>query len=250
MDDRPADGQQGMRRSGQVDKESTKMSRASPRFRRNNPQLPTATGAVYQLVTSGLIDGQRWVIDLGLMANSLTQTSISEQNIAASWLANAAYTDLKNIIASDVTIDTIKVVCVSVTNRQPYVTTPGAAGGAGTVVGGHYNSELAGIISKYTPTKGQHGRGRNYYPGVPISFVTTGAGADCNHLNNTGATPYAALASALAAMSLADGANTAALAVYTRPGKGLPVTQAQVCSRVVAQTLLGTVRRRRIGRGK
>jgi len=138
-----------------------------------------------------------------------------------------------------------KVTCLSDITRIPVY---GAAlTGTGTVVGPHINMELAAIMRKYTAHKGQHGEGRNYLPAIPLSFVSTAINP--NVINGVGSGFYAAfMASVLAPLTV--GLKTFQLAICTRPATninytlGAPVTSAQ------ATALMGTQRRRRIGRGK
>lgn len=85
-------------------------------------------------------------------------------------------------------------------------------------------------------------------PGVPLSFVTPATEIDL--LNAGAVTLYNAFGTALV-VPLTFNGNAAHFAVLNRvaPPALLPTTAAQVASSVV-DPLLGTVRRRREGRGQ
>jgi hypothetical protein len=223
------------------------MSKAVPRFKRNNPALPPIAGAVYLVTVGGDIDNQTWYCNFGYMASSFSQVSVSESNISASFITNVipafkACLDPTNDITS------VKVACVSVPTRAPFVQTGGSFPLSGTAGATHLPSTVAGIISKYTPTRGQHGRGRNYIPGIPNTFVTPTV--DPDRLNSTGITAYNALATALDVQLTDTGGVVLDMCIFKRVAKGLSVLNGQDVSTFQTRPLLGTVRRRRIGRGK
>lgn len=224
------------------------MSKAVPRFRRFNPPLPAATGYVMQVLISGLIEGQRWVMDFGYMGVGAVPPTNAESTIAASWatLNGAAW---QGTTVPTVSLDSIKVSCVTSPTRNPFTLVNAAPLPlVGNNSGDHYPSTVAAVISKYTLTKGQHGRGRNYTAGVPLSHVTTNV--DPNALNAAGLADLFSFATALENNDPSDGTNSVELCIYTRPPKGLPVTLSSLVNQVIARPLLGTIRRRRVGRGK
>jgi len=224
------------------------MSRANPRFKRNNPVLPSlANAAAFRITASGVIDQQMWLTNfdyINLVTN--TPNPNAEANLGANWLTACA-TQLKACLASDVTFSQLKITCLTIPTRLPGYRTTDASFGNGTVAGSHYDSVIAGIITKETFTKGQHGRGRNYIPGVPLSFVT--AGTNPNSLNATGITAYNNLVFALVTL-ISDGTNNYSLGVTQRTRAGAAATNGQIQGTTFNRTLLGTVRRRRVGRGK
>jgi hypothetical protein len=224
------------------------MSRAVPRFRRFNPPLPAATGYVMQVLMSGLMDGQRWVMDFGFMGVGTPPPAGAEATVAGSFTTLMQPT-WQPLTANNVSWDTTKVSCVSIPTRNPFVltTAPLPLFGSGGAAG-HLTSTDAGIFSKYTLFKGQHGRGRNYIPGMPESFVAPAV--DANDLTAGGIAALSAFATAARTQPFTDGVNTLDLCIYTRPAKGLPVTLAANVIVVTPRPLLGTVRRRRVGRGK
>lgn len=223
------------------------MSKAVPRFKRISPPLPALTGAVYLITVSGTIDTQRWYCNFGYQASSFVQVAASESNLNASWIT-ACLAALKACLSNDAIVDTVKVACVSSPTRAPFVQQGGGLPVAGTGGVSHYPTPVAGIIAKYTATRGQHGRGRNYLPAVPIGFVTPASNAD--QLNASGQTAYNAFATALDVAIADTGGVTADVCVYTRVAKGLSVLNAEDVLQLVVRPLLGTIRRRRVGRGK
>jgi hypothetical protein len=224
------------------------MSRANPRFRRVNPQLPSiGTQNLFLATLMGTCDSMVWMVNLAYMgANTLT--ALSESNIAAT-LSAALHPSLLAVMDSSSLWQFTKVSCLNMPARIPFVAAVNAgAGYAGTVGATHIPMEMAAVVSKYTLTKGQHGRGRNYWPCVPTSFVTPASNA--NSLNATAIAAYQTLANQTDAVGIADGAAEMFLAVYQRPAKGFPATQAQAVENIIIRPVLGTVRRRRPGRGK
>lgn len=223
------------------------MSKANPRFRRVNPQLPNLSTPVYQVTVSGSGEAGIWLINLAYLASASPQTNLSEQNIATTWNTQCNVS-LKACLNQTYTYTGVKVTCVTNPNRIPYTGTGLTGMGSGTVLSSALPSTVAAIFSKYTTTKGQHGRGRNYMPAPPITFTTPASLPD--YVNATGLTAYNSFLSAIQSASIVDGSTLMALCIYTRVAKGQPVTQGQFCSVVQMRSLLGTVRRRRTGRGK
>jgi len=224
------------------------MSKASPRYKRTNPALPViGTNHVYQVSVQGTVDGMVWIVNLAYMGPNTVSTN-TESNIATTFNTTCS-TAIRGVMDSTALFTTIKVSSLDQPSRIPYVAAVnGGAGYAGSVGATHIPIEMAAIISKYTNIKGQHGRGRNYWPAVPASFVTPGT--DPNRLNATGIAAYQTLITAIDNAAITDGATVMDLCIYTRPLKGQPVTNAQATITYIMRPLLGTVRRRRPGRGK
>jgi len=119
--------------------------------------------------------------------------------------------------------------------------------GIGSVLGSQLPLEMAAIITKYSNLKGQHGRGRVMMPAIPVSFCTPVL--DPNLLNNVGKTAYATLAADYLS-GYTVGAVVLKAAILTRPIRPAHlVTTGILVSSLTVQSLLGTVRRRREGRG-
>jgi hypothetical protein len=114
----------------------------------------------------------------------------------------------------------------------------------GTGTAGHEPTEVAFNINRYTGFKGQCGRGRVLMPAVPTSVVTAS--------KVTTLTAYTAFANQMLA-PIAQGGDTFTPGLYSRdgshafPGAGYADLTATLTQ---ASSLLGTARRRKIGRGK
>jgi hypothetical protein len=223
------------------------MSKAFPRFHRTNAPLPVLATVAYRVTVFYQLDNQVCLWNMDYIMASSVQTASSEQNLANNFIT-ACTTAIRGCLAADGLFSQVKVQCLTNPARIPSIVAIIAGNQPGSVAGTHLPSEVAAIISKQTSTKGQHGRGRLYLPGVPNSFVTPGT--DANRLNATGVAASAALATALNSATIQDGAVNASPAVTTRVLKGLPTTQGQTLTTFTSRFLLGTVRRRRIGRGK
>lgn len=223
------------------------MSRAAPRFRRPSPSLPALGFPAYLVQAQGHGEAGIFLVNFAYIANNVAQTAASEANIAAS-AAVAWAAAFRGCMNASYSLDAIKVTCVTTVTRQPFTNNTSAALGAGTIAGNPLPSTVAATIAKSTATKGQHGRGRNYMPGVPQSFIT--AATDPDRINAVGLVAYNAFVTALLNTALADGATNCNLAIYTRVAAGQPVTKGQLVTTCVMRSLLGTIRRRRVGRGK
>lgn len=211
---------------------------------RNNPPLPLLTTPAYRVVVQFLCDNQVCIITQDYIMQTQGQSSLSEYNIANAF-KTAVQSSLQSVLDSTSSITSYKVACLSVPARMPYIL---ASGVAGNVSNTHIPLEMAVIVTKQTLTKGQHGRGRMYFPGVPSTFVSPLV--DPNRINLTGSTAYQAVASAMTSASIVDSGNQALPAVTQRVHGGAAVVNGQTVASFVVRALLGTVRRRRIGRGK
>lgn len=226
------------------------MSKAVPRFKRFNPPLPSiGANNIFLCTMQGIADSEIWIVNLAVMgANTLVP--LSEYNIAVSF-DSTMHSAIQGVLDSSVTWNSVKVTCLNVPTRTPYVRFVNAgAGWAGTVGATHLPKEMAVVMSKYTVYKGQHGRGRNYYGPIPVTFVT--AGANANSLNATGLAAYLTLQVAIDNGTIVDAAVAMNPAIYQRT-KGFsppPVSLGALVTQLVTRTVLGTVRRRRPGRGR
>jgi hypothetical protein len=75
-------------------------------------------------------------------------------------------------------------------------------------------------------------------------------GTNANSLNATGITAYQTLSTAVQSNAIVADAVQVVLSVFTRVPKGGVVTNVGVVNYMVTRSVLGTVRRRRPGRGK
>jgi hypothetical protein len=223
------------------------MSKANPRFRRVNPPLPVASGYVVNVQPYGHGEAGIWLMNIGYQAAVTSVPNGAEAAIALSWISVCAVA-LRACMVPTYSLDGVKVTCVSNLLRNPQTNSSSVSLGAGTFSGTALPSTVAGVISKRTVWKGQHGRGRNYLPGVPQGFVTPAT--DPDRINSTGIASYNSFITDLQSGSVTDGTNLMTPCVYTRVPKGGNVTQAANVISWLMQPLLGTVRRRRVGRGK
>jgi hypothetical protein len=224
------------------------MSRANPRFHRINVPLPSLVGATaFELQVTGFIDNQIWIFGMQyIWTGGAVPNANAELNLGNNWATNCV-TSLRGIIASDVQINQVKVSCLTIPARLPVYTSGGGLPAFGSVAGNHIPSEMAGIVSRYTNFKGQHGRGRFYVPGVPISFVTPAG--DANRINALGVSAYSVFVANIVT-PISDGTNNYSLAVIQRTRGGAAATNGAAATQAFGRSLLGTVRRRRVGRGK
>jgi len=212
---------------------------------RNNPAPPVVSGPILRLTveTTDPI-GQRFQNILDYMAAGpvpLSQTIVNA--FIAGWQANAEAA-LKATLASDTTISRYTAADVVIGTTPTVIKLVSVAG---TAAGHSLSGPVAAVITKYTALKGQHGRGRMYAGGVPDSFVTPAV--DPNVLNAAALAAYVTLETGLLAPLAAGGVNWA-LCVSLRP---IPpqtlVTNAALVTILQTEQPLGTVRRRREGRG-
>lgn len=221
------------------------MSRANPRFHRSNPPLfPVGTtNGVVQYVVQGSIEGQMTLSTFMYVAAvplpSTTQLTTLLTNISA-----GLFVAYKNLISGDWTT-TQELLKVVHRNDVATVISTARAGTVGGTVGAHAPTEIAGIFIRQTPIKGQHGRGRVSIPAIPSVHYTA---------SNWSGVGLAALQSSFMSAALAtasDGTNTWTPCVGQR-GTASPrlVTNYATISSWRADLLLGTIRRRKVGRGK
>lgn len=222
------------------------MSRAQPRFRRVNPPLPVTSTAILRLTVFVLVDGQQCLMNFDYQIVSGPIAGTAEADLIVAWrLANEPA--LQAIISNDALITGYKCAMISQPTRIPAYFVIALGGLLGTGGATHLPTTVAGVVSKYTLIKGQHGRGRNYVPAVPTAFVTPGTNADS--MNAAGLAAYATFAGLMAAGLLGAGTNFSPC-ISQRDKGVVAVTKAENVVQTIVRPLLGTVRRRRVGRGK
>lgn len=221
------------------------MSRSNPRFHRVNPPLPAVgtTNGVVQYVIEGRIEGQMTLSTF--MYGAPTPTlSLTQQTTLLNNIHTNLFTKYLALISSDWTCfrELLRVVH---RNDLTTVTSIGSFGTAGTRPALHEPTEVAGIFLRIGNVKGQHGRGR-----VSIPAIST---ADVSGSNWQGAAIVAnqLLFDSAMLATASDGTNTWTPCIGQRstasPKLIIGFTALQS---VNAVPLLGTVRRRKIGRGK
>lgn len=212
---------------------------------RFNPALPLITGPVIRhTVETTNLNGQHFQVVLDYMGQSpigLDQATLIQFRI--NWRA-ACEAAFKDTLPASCPITKYIDADVS-TGMSP--TTPLDVNVPGNVITDPLTGTVAFILTKYTPRKGQHGRGRNYFGSVPDTFITPAT--DPNVINPAGAAIIAPLRTALLVPIAAGGINFN-LCVTTRPEPPATlITRAAIVVILNLQPVLGTVRRRRTGRG-
>jgi hypothetical protein len=222
------------------------MSRKNPRFRRVNPALPGTTNTIMQLAAVGVLDQQEIVSTFTYLSNNSPPAPGEELALANAWVAAAISTDFLDCLSAGYSLLAVKVTCLSDLTRTPAVKTLGA-GLPGGVAGTHEPTTVAGVISRYTAFKGQHGRGRLMMPAIPSSFVDPTT--DANSLTAAALAIYQTFCTQLL-VTVTVGAATYSLAIASRPLTTVAWRNAAIVTVIVPRPLLGNVRRRRVGRGK
>lgn len=221
------------------------MSRASPRYRRNNPSLtPVGAGNGVALVRYfGLIEGQ---MTINTFMYSAPQPTISNTQMAT-LLTNVNLAILNQYVACLSADWSVVKQTLDLVHRNDVigVVATTLAGNPGGRPVNHLPSEVAAVLIRYSGFKGQHGRGRLGLPAIAVGDVTFSkitAAAELAALNT--------LAGAMLATA-SDGSNTWTPCVGQRALTSPKlVTNFSSLTRVVVNPILGTVRRRKLGRGK
>lgn len=220
------------------------MSRANPRFRRVNAPLPGTIGnAVVQYRLLGLQENQITICTFNYQGPVPAPTNTQLTALLTSISGNLLSPFLA-CVSSDWTVDfeELNVVTTNTINGVFSTAHTGTSGSRGTPA---LNTEMAVVVLRECVVKGQHGRGRVSLPGV--------AAADVTRSRITAAALTTAINALQTAMLLtaSDGANvwTPCMAQRATTSPRL-VIGASPLTGVSHDSLLGTVRRRKIGRGK
>jgi len=215
------------------------MSRAVPRFRRNNPALPPAVPNLFEVIVQGLVDGQMTINTFYYADGGGTLITASETNLVNGWFT-AFSAHFAAATSADFTLSSIKGQCLTTPTRVAY-TLP--VGTAGTGPAGHQPSTVCATFDRYSGVKGQAGRGRVSMPAVPNTWVTASL------INATGIAAYATFLNDLKTGFVASGVTYVAQ-VVSRKNKAGPALGASPVLNSTLRTTLGTCRRRKLGRGK
>ena len=216
------------------------MSRATPRFRRPSAPLPAAVPNLFQLSILGSIEGQLTVNTYYYADGGAALTQSTEANLWAGW-ATAFQAHYLGCISSDWQLRNYKVQCLTSPARQPSISGIVAANGTGPA--GHEPTTVCGVILRRSLVKGAAGRGRVSIPAVPITWVLL------SQLNATGGTAYQLHAIDIGT-AFTVGAITYVPQVVSRKNKLGPVLGASPVIVTQVDSVLGSCRRRKLGRGK
>lgn len=212
---------------------------------RSNPPLPIINAPVIRAVFQVGANGQLYETVFDFIGNLPGTPSLGDlQAFITSISTNASIQFLAclpqtstwtQLIVSEIAIGTTPTAVAIV-------------GSAGTVATDGDTSTVAAVLTKYTAVKGQHGRGRNYMPTLPGTF--TNDAVDPNRLTAAAVAIYTTFIGAIL-LPIDVGGIEYNLCVSTRPNPPNTLTrQAAPVVNMVVQPLLGTVRRRREGRGQ
>jgi len=221
------------------------MSRTNPRFRRVNPSLPavgTTNGVVLYRIW-GAIENQLTIntfyYGAAVPSPSPTQLATLLTNISTNIFAKYAACISADWSAMKETLDVVH------RNDLNGASSTANAGTFGGRLAGHEPTEVAGVILRRCAVKGQHGRGRMSLPAISLNDVTS------SRLANV--VLFGLLALLVTAMQnvASDGVNnwTPVMAQRALVSPRLVIGSSPLSS-VLFSTLLGTIRRRKIGRGK
>lgn len=220
------------------------MSRANPRYRRRNFNLSALTNDIFRVKVVGFLENQTCVSSFFYkgpsLVNNATQANLTD---LGSGFVAAGGMLLKYLAAcsSDYTLSQVNIDCPTTPSLAPLITTQAGSGGGPTP---HLPTEMAVVIIKQTAVKGQCGRGRVSIPAVPSAWVTAS--------KLTTVTAHNALAVAMTD-AITSGPDTFFPCIYSKAGSRIfPIAgyAALTLCQLAAGSLLGTVRRRKIGRGK
>ena len=239
------------------------VSRANPRFRRNNP-VPPDLMPQYPIIRFLFAGHCYWGETLTTF--DYADFSVTHARIVYPTDATALYTAITPAItglkqrlldtqAADWTLDRVTAIFPSeVTFADFVVDTPAAPG---TIVGVTADGELAQVVQKQSVFKGQFGRGRTSVP-VPQGSIQTTTG-DTDTLTLAAGGLLALLATAMQAQVTVGArqwfpsiiGNTANPAGSLPPRKLPPGHwHANSITQCLRDLVLGTVRRRKRGRGR
>jgi hypothetical protein len=218
------------------------MSRAVPRYRRNNVALPGLVANVFRITVNMDLDGQvvqcqtfynddgslLLYTDLGLIAAAFN-TTVLPAFVAAT--------------ALEVHFDSIKVENLTNPQLVPYFLPLIGIQGSGPA--GHEPTYVSVCVTRQTVFRSACGRGRLFVPGVPSAWrginLITDPGA--------GATAYTALAVALL-LPMTAGGHTCNPGLYSQGSRTHKTKGFAVLVNADWDRQLATTRRRKIGRGK
>lgn len=220
------------------------MSRANPRYRRfNAPGIAIGTNSTVEYIIKGTAEGQTVISGFSyyVALQFPSPTQLSNALTSISGILKTAYL---NCICIDYAMVSETLIVTSSNTTQGVVSTANA-GALGARPTPHLPLTNAIIINKASVLKGQHGRGR-------LSLPCVSEGDTLNSYVSLAAEKNALAILALAMLTQGtDGANAYVPCITTRS----PVTPRLVTNYVLMTAarvnfLLGTIRKRKIGRGK
>lgn len=221
------------------------MSRANPRFKRTNAPLPAIPGGshvvLYRIL--GNLESQLTISTFYWMGANANPTSTQLTTLLTA-ISAGLFTKYAALCSADWTGRQERLDVVDV-NSIAGVLSNANQGVAGTRTAGHEPTEVAQPVIRYTAVKGQHGRGRFSIPGISTADVTGSA-----IVAGTWNTALGLFNTAMMA-AYSDGANSWIAVLASRSSTAPRLANgASALTSAVKSPLLGTIRRRKIGRGK
>ena len=222
------------------------MSRAQPRFHRTNPPLPVVGNSqgVVKYSIRGKLDQQLTITTFMFLGPNNAPTGAQLTTLLTNIQA-AVFPKYGLCVSSDWGGGNLETLDVVHRNDIGGVVSGANGGATGNRAAGHMPSEVAAQVIRYTTTKGQHGRGRYSLPGIATADVTGSSISAATLLTAIGNLNTALLG------NFSDGTNIWVHCIGQRSTISPKlVVNAQPVNRFVIPTLLGTIRRRKVGRGK
>jgi hypothetical protein len=218
------------------------MSRANPRFRRNQIPMPPPAHNLYAVKVIGTVQGQLLIHTLYYLDEQLPGVGADTASLAAQ--INATVIPfLQAAMATDVIYNKILVGVMNIPDSPTLdmEITPVA----GALAGNSRGTETAATLYRYTAIKSKCGRGDMNIPVWAQAPNVVGS-----QLSGAGVVLYALLASNLFSVVLLGGGHTYTPALASRGTRLAPKILGSLPIALHGVRLtLGTVRRRKIGRG-
>jgi hypothetical protein len=215
------------------------MSRARPRFTRINPPLPAAQPNTFEVIVLGQLPEGITVTTYYYFDGGAALTSTSESGLANQWITTNANAYI-GVWSSVWSMTSVKAQCLTSPSRMPAVISNIIAG---TGPSPAEPSTVAIVHFRVSGIKGQAGRGHVSTGGVPTTWVTGSS------LNSTATTPCNTFGTTLGNNLVVGSVTYVPMLVSRRNKQGPPLGASPLLNHGF-RTVLGTVRRRKIGRGK
>lgn len=220
------------------------MSRAVPRYRRISPNLITVpVGAtVVEIKMQGSIEAQMTINTFYYIA-SVIPTTLQLSTLLLNW-QNTFIPLLRACMSSDWTLTKVRIDVVNSnsTAGQDNTTSAGLAGLRGA---GHEPTQMGMVSRRVSGVKGQHGRGRFTLPAPATADITNSTITAAALI-----TAFGTLHTALFG-TVSDGVNNWTYVIAQRsPVAPRLVTATAPVAVMGLNLVLGTIRRRKIGRGR
>lgn len=207
-----------------------------------NPMPPIPANDIYRVRFQGTIEGCMTINTLYYRDSDPDGTANRTKQIALAGLlldpAPGVANDYKACCVSSWTFDAILIDVPTTPTLNTYIVFPVLTG---TVAGAHAPNQMAVTMTKETLHRGKHGRSRISLPAVPLTWVT---GSQVTNM-----TAYNTLANVLL-QPIDDGTHFFTPTLLSVTYKTTPPSYGFAdLYRLSAKPILGTARRRKLGRG-